>query len=282
MAVSRCKECGKIVIRLSWSQLRNADECRQKRFLTVSGARRETRDQRLFLPGNITDRVTRNWLKDPNRQPGQMPGMVSETLDTIRSEILKKGERIAWKRDLDDRKNIEKDCIEAVTKIEPTLLQHVTPFEFEADFRFDAPLLLPRRDGTKELIYLIGYMDILVRGDDGQIRVFDVKHTRDTSYWRKTVGQLTFYDLAVQLLFKRKTSETALFQPLCTKQVYPYPVTDDVRGQMYQRVVRVANDIWNNDNTPNISNEFCGQCDVKNACPKFAPILKDGKKRVSI
>lgn len=270
-----------MVIRLSWSQLRTADECKQKRFLTVQGARKETRDQRLFLPGNVTDRVVRAWLKDKDRQPGQMPDMVSATLDAVREEILKKGERVAWKRDLSDRKNIERDCIEAVTNIEPTLLQHVTPFEFEADFRFDAPLMLPRGD-TKELIYLIGYMDILVRGDDGQIRVFDVKHTRDTSYWRKTVGQLTFYDLAVQLLFKRKTSETALLQPLCAKQVYPYLVTDDARRQMYQRIIRVANDIWNNDNTPNISNEFCGNCDVRNACTKFAPVLRDGKKRVSI
>lgn len=271
-----------MVIRLSWSQLRNADECKQKRYLTVQGTRKEARDQRLFLPGNVTDRVVRAWLKnDPKNHIGEMPGMVSATLDSIRDEILEKGERVAWKRDVDDRKKIEADCIEAVTNIEPTLLQHVVPFEYEADFRFDAPLLLPRGQG-KELIYLIGYMDIIVRNDDGQIRVFDVKHTRDTSYWRKTVGQLTFYDLASQLLFKTKTSETALLQPLCAKRVYPYVVTDDLRAQMYQRIVRVANDIWNNDNTPNVSNEFCGQCEVRNACPKFAPVLKDGKKRVSI
>ena len=282
MAVSRCKECGRLVIRLSWSQLRTADECRQKRFLTVSGARKQARDQRVFLPGNVTDRVVRTWLKnDPKSHIGEMPGMVSETLDTIRNEILEKGERVAWKRDVNDRKQIEKDCIEAVTKIEPVLLKHVVPFEYEADFRFDAPLLLPR-DGGKELINLIGYMDIIVRGDDGRIRVFDVKHTRDSSYWRKTVGQLTFYDFAVQLLFKTKTSQTGLFQPLCAKEVYPYEVTDQARAEMYQRIVRVVTDIWNNDNAPNEHNKFCGQCEMRMACPKFAPVLKDGKKRVSI
>lgn len=269
------------MIRLSWSQLRASDECKQKRFLNVSGAHRQARDQRLFLPGNVTDRVVRSWLKnDPANHKGEMPSMVTETLDAVRTEILEKGERITWKRDLDDRKKIEADCIEAVTKIEPELLQHVVPFEYEADFRFDAPLLLPRGDG-KELINLIGFMDILVRGDDGKIRVFDVKHTRDSSYWRKTVGQLTFYDLAVQLLFKTKTSETALLQPLCPKGIYPYQVTDDLRMQMYQRIVRVANDVWNNDNTPNVHNKFCGQCEVRLACPKFAPVLQDGKKRVS-
>lgn len=282
MAVSRCKECGKLLIRLSWSQLRTADECKQKRFLTVSGSRKEARDQRLFLPGNVTDRVVREWLKnDPKGNVGAMPGMVSATLDKIREEILSKGERVAWKPDLNDRKNIERDCIEAVKKIEPTLLRHVVPFEYEADFRFDAPLILPRRDGTKELINLIGYMDIIVRGDDGQIRVFDVKHTKDSSYWRKTVGQLTFYDLAVMLLFKTKTSQTALFQPLCPKDVYPYLVTDQARSEMFQRVVRVVNDIWDGDNAPNDHNKFCGYCDVRMACSKFAPVLKDGKKRVS-
>jgi len=271
-----------LVIRLSWSQLRNADECKQKRFLTVSGARKQARDQRLFLPGNVTDRVVRNWLKDPNREPGQMPGMVSATLDAVRESILEKGERIAWKRDLDDRKNIEADCIEAVTKIEPYLLKHVTPFEFEADFRFDAPLRLPRPDGTKETIFLIGYMDIIVRDDQGNIYVFDVKHTKDGQYWRKTVGQLTYYDLAVKLIFGQYTKETGLLQPLCPKPTHPHTVDAQARMELYQRVVKVANDIWNNDNAPNESNEHCGNCEMRMACPKFAPILKDGKKRVKL
>lgn len=270
------------MIRLSWSQLRNAQECKQKRYLAVSGARKQARDQRLFLPGNVTDRVVRNWLKnDPNNHKGEMPDMVSAMVNEVREEILEKGERIAWKRDIEDRKNIEKDCIEAVTKIEPALLKYVTPFEYEADFRFDAPLILPRRDGTKELINLIGFMDILVRDDQGRMHVFDVKHTKDSSYWRKTIGQLTFYDLATQLIFKQKTHTTGLFQPLCPKPIYPYQVTDQLRSEMYQRIVKVTNDIWNNDNTPNKDNKFCGNCEMRNACPKFAPVLKDGKKRVS-
>lgn len=270
-----------MVIRLSWSQIRNAQECKQKRYLTVTGARKQARDQRLFLPGNVTDRVVRQWLKDPNREPGQMPDMVSATVNSVREEILEKGERIAWKRDVEDRKKIEADCIEAVTKIEPALLKYVTPFEFEADFRFDAPLSIPRRDGTKETILLIGFMDILVRDDRERIHVFDVKHTRDSGYWRKTVGQLTYYDLAVQLLYRQKTTMTGLFQPLCPKPIYPYQVTDQLRSEMYQRIVKVANDVWANDNRPNTHNKFCGNCEMRNACPKFAPVLKDGKKRVS-
>lgn len=210
-----------------------------------------------------------------------MPDMVSATLDAVRNEILEKGERVAWKRDVEDRKKIEADCIEAVTKIEPALLKYVTPFEFEADFRFDAPLSLPRLDGSKETIFLIGYMDILVRDDQGRMHVFDVKHTRDSSYWRKTVGQLTYYDLAVQLIFRQKTHTTGLFQPLCPKPIYPYQVTDDLRSQMYQRIVKVTNDIWNNDNEPRKDNKYCGNCEMRMACPKFAPVLKDGKKRVS-
>lgn len=282
VAVSKCRECGRIVIRLSWSQLRNAEECKQKRFLTVSGVRKQARDQRLFLPGNVTDRVVRQWLKnDPENHKGEMPDMVNATIDAVRQEILDKGERITWKPNLNDRENVRKDCIEAVTKIEPALLKYVTPYEYEADFRYDAPLLLPRPDGIKEQIFLIGYMDILVRDDKSRMHVFDVKHTRDSSYWRKTVGQLTNYDIAVQLLFGKKTTTTALFQPLCPKPIYPYQVTDDLRRQMYQRILGVATDIWTNDNTPNDHNKYCGTCEVRNACPKFEPVLKDGKKRVS-
>lgn len=271
-----------MVIRLSWSQLRNAQECKQKRYLAVTGARKPARDQRLFLPGNVTDRVVRAWLKNkPAEHIGEMPDMVNAAIDGVRDEILERGERIAWKKDLDDRKKIREDCIEAVTKIEPHLLRRVVPFEYEADFEIRAPLQLPRLDGTKETILLIGFMDILVRDDLGNIFVYDVKHTRDGQYWRKTVGQLTFYDLAVQLLFKKKTTETGLFQPLCAKPVYPYPVTDEARSQMAQRIVSTVNDIWNNDNTPRADNKICPRCDFRNACPKFAPVLKDGKMRLS-
>lgn len=282
MAVTKCKGCGKLVIRLSWSQLRNAEECKQKRFLSVTGARREVRDQRLFLPGNVTDRVVRQWLKeDPANNPGVMPNMVNAAIDKIREDILAKGERITWKADLEDRENVRKACVEAVTNIEPALMTHVVPFEYEADFRFDAQLKVPRDDGTKEIISLIGFMDILVRDDKGEISVLDVKHTRDSGYWRKTVGQLTFYDLAVQLLFGQKTASTGLLQPLCPKPTFSYEVTDALRGQMYQRIVRVANDVWNKDNTPRADNKVCGFCEVRNSCEKFAPVLKDGKKRVS-
>ena len=168
MAVSKCKECGRTVIRLSWSQLRTAAECKQKRFLRVTGVRKAAQDQRLFLPGNVTDRVVRQWLKDdPARNVGVMPDMVNATIDSVREEILARGERITWKQDLADRENVRKDCIEAVTKIEPLLLKHVVPFEYEADFRFDAPLRIPRPDGTKETLTLIGLMDILVRSCEG-------------------------------------------------------------------------------------------------------------------
>lgn len=271
-----------MVIRLSWSQLRNAQECKQKRYLTVTGTRRSARDQRLFLPGNVTDRVVRNWLKnDPANHQGEMPEMVNETIDLIREEILTKGERITWKHDLGDRENIRKECIEAVTKIEPTLMKLVVPFEYEADFDFAAPIRLPRLDGSKEIIYIIGKMDILVRDDLGQLFVWDVKHTKDDQYWRKTVGQLTFYDLAVKLLYGQNTMNTGLLQPLCKKIVFPHEVTDQARAEMYQRIVGVANDIWNNDNTPNQTMEYCGNCEVRAACAKFAPVLVDGKKRVN-
>jgi CRISPR/Cas system-associated exonuclease Cas4 (RecB family) len=271
-----------LVIRLSWSQLRNAEECKQKRFLTTTGARRETRDQRLFLPGNVTDRVVRNWLKnDPANHKGEMPDMVNEMIDAVRQEILDKGERIAWKRDIEDREKIRKECIEAVTNIEPALLRYVVPFKYQADFRFDAPLVLPGPNGP-ERIFLIGYMDIHVEDDKGRYWVFDVKHTKDDQYWRKTVGQLTFYDTANLLLFGKKTTRTGLFQPLCKRPIFPYEVTDDKRLEMYQRIVGVANDVWNGDNSPRKDNKYCNFCDVRTACEKWKPVVgDDGKKRVS-
>lgn len=270
-----------MVIRVSWSQLRTHEECKQKRYLHVQKSGMAAKNQRLFLPGNVTDRVVRNWLQNaPMDHIGEMPSMVEPMLDSFRTEILDRGERTVWKG-LGDRAQIVRDCVEAVTKIEPALLKYVVPYNFIADFKFAAPLTLPKFDGTQETILLIGYMDIIVKDNQGRYWVFDVKQTRDNQYWRKTVGQLTFYDLAVQLIFQKKTMRTGLFQPLCTTPVLPYEVTDDLRSQMNQRVVGLVNDIWRGDKTPRKDTKYCGFCDVKNACEKYQPVFIDGKKRVS-
>lgn len=265
------------------------EECKQKGYLTRTKQRAVLGDQRIFFPGNVTDRVVRDWLKSDNPQPGEMPDMVSGIMERERQLILlgdpdkdRPPGKMSWK-DSQDRNRVEKECIEAVTKIEPDLLKYVLPFDYDADFSFTAPVTVPHPDGGMETVYLVGYMDIIVRDKRGQWWVFDVKHTKDSGYWRKTVAQLTFYDLAVLLMFGQPTKGTALFQPLATPTKHPHQVTEQARNELMQRFMNLAWDRFMDDRTPREDRKPCGFCDVKHACTVFQPVRDSkGKMRVSL
>ena len=270
-------------VRISWSGLRTHEECKQRGFLTRTGKRATLENQRNFLPGNVTDRTVRYWLEqNPADNIGRMPEMVRETLDQQVKEVQEQGGVIQW-RDSADRKKVEEDCIEAVTKIEPHLLKYVVPFEFKPDFKFQAPLALPHPTGGTETVLLIGFMDILVKDNHGRYWVWDVKHTRDGSYWRKTIAQLGFYDLAVELMFGQPMIRGGLMQPLCARPLVPYKPSDDSRAQLNTRIAGMARDIWLDDKTPRQDTKECNWCSVKHACSKFQPVVQeDGSRRITL
>jgi hypothetical protein len=280
--LKRCKKCGQLTIRISWSQLRTHEECKQKGHLQRSRKRASVEDFRNFFPGTVTDRVVRDWLlEDPKSNLGRMPSMVADIMER-EEELIREGRgSIQWK-DIEDRQRVLADCIEAVTKIEPALEEYVLPYQYIPDFRFALPMDLPHPDGGFGQIILNGAMDILVKDDQGQFQVWDVKHTKNNDYWRKTEGQLTFYDLAVGAGTGQGTTVTGLLQPLCDLPVKTFVISDDKRNQLRQRVMSMAQDLWNGDVAPRVDNRYCGYCAVKHACPKFAPTITDGKKRMDL
>lgn len=267
-----CAVCGRVTLRVSWSSLKVHDECKQKSFRQRTGNRASMADRRVFFPGNVTDRVVRDWLLE-GPEPGSMPSMVERIMDREFQVAHDEGGKILWKNK-DDRADVLRDCTTAVTKIEPLLVKYVLPFDYQADYSFRAPLEVPHPNGGYERITLIGKMDIIVRDGDGRYSVFDVKHTKDNGYWRKTIGQLSFYDFAVQIMFEQPTRITALFQPLCDEIVMPMQSSDQSRGELMQRVAGMARDIWTDDNTPRSDTKFCFNCDVKHVCSKFTPVGK--------
>lgn len=236
----------------------------------------------MFFPGTVTDRVVRDWLiDDPENNPGMMPEMVAEIMDREEAEILAGRATVRWKN-LEDRQNVLEECIRAVENIEPALEKYVLPFDYVADYRFKVPMDLPHPQGGFGQVFLNGAMDILVRDDNKDYQVWDVKHTKNNDYWRKTVGQLSFYDLAVSTMFGKGTTATGLLQPLCDERVKAFDVDDDRRAQLLQRVMAMAQDLWKEDFAPREDNRYCGFCAVKHACPKFAPVEKDGQKRMKL
>ena len=274
-----------MTVRLSWSGLRVHEECKQRSHLARTHKLGTLDNKRNFLPGSVTDRVVRDWLNnDPLDHIGEMPSMVDATIESEKEELVSKGEGVVRWRNPGDRKLVVADCTEAVKAIEPILLKYVVPFDFEADKHFEAEIMIRHpRTGEPEQIILNGYMDILVRDDKGRWIVWDVKHTRDESYWRKTVGQLGFYDLAVELMFGQASAMTGLLQPLCKEKVKAYKPSVDSRNQLLQRILGMANDVLLDIKTPVEGTGPCGFCPTRHACTKFEPIIDaKGKKRMAL
>lgn len=270
------------MLRISWSQIRTHSECHQKSYLYRKGKRPSLADQRNFFPGTVTDRVVRHWLDDKSREPNQMPGMVRTVITEELERIRDDGGVVLFKNTTDLEK-IQEDCIEAVTKIEPHLRKWVTPFRFKADVRFDAPFRVPNALDESEYVFLIGYMDILVLDNKDQFWVHDVKHTKNTSYWKKTLGQLDFYDLALFSMYGKHTAGTTLMQPLCKKELFPHKVTEENSRAIAKRVVDYAQDIWSNEKTPvEKKSGVCAYCDVKASCAVFKAKERNGKHYISL
>jgi hypothetical protein len=126
-------------------------------------------------------------------------------------------------------------------------------------------------------------MDILVRDDRQRWWIWDVKMTRDNDYWRKTQGQLTFYDLANVILHGKPTIRSGLLQPLCTEQVKPFEITKEKRAEMSMRIAAMARSIWTKERIPRQDTTYCGWCEAKAACSKFAPVVHtDGRRRLEL
>lgn len=271
-----------MTIRISWSSLRTHEECKQKAHLQSKGMRSSLEDIRVFFPGTVTDRVVRDWLMDdPKNSPGAMVDMVDIIMER-EEEATRQGKGVINWKSSTDRDDVRAECIRAVTEIEPVLEELVLPHEYTADYRFKTPIDLPHPDGGYGQVILNGAIDILVKTKFDEYFVWDVKHTKDKDYWRKTEGQLTFYDTAVSLIFGKNTTMSGLLQPLLSEQVRGFHITEDKRQQMNQRLMAMASDIWSEVHDPRDDNKYCGYCAVKHACVKFRPVEDgQGNRRVS-
>lgn len=280
---TRCTNCNMDTVYLSWSRLRTHEECRQKGYLQRTGKRAENDNHRNFLPGNITDRVVRDWLlDDPWANLGTMKDMVPEYLDRSVSESKDQGGMILWKG-ASDKADIIRDCTTAVTEIEDDLKRLVLPYDYTPDYAFKSILEVPVR-GREEPIQLVlnGYMDILVRKAQGSFSILDVKHTKDNSYWKKTFGQLAFYDTALRLSEGVYSDYAALLQPLCKEQEKAFEITENDRRKMWQSIVNYAQDYVNMNVEPSPDPGQCVMCNVKHACVLFKPKMKNGRKTISL
>lgn len=253
------------VIKISWSSLQRWELCKQKQYLIKQGLSVAGKDVRNFLAGNIVDSVQKAWLENP---VGSMHDMVDEHMEKSIASAEEK-DTIKW-RDKNDKRKINLICKAAALSLQPILEARVLPFDYEPAKRFYTPVNIRRPDGSVEEIILRGEFDLLVKDPaDGRFVVWDLKTTADNDYWKKTLGQLVFYDLVVLNMFGQAPKKTGLIQPLCDEQVKEFFFTNEDRASMWGRISSMVESEWAGDHEPKKDNAGCSWCEVSHACAKF-------------
>lgn len=228
-------------------------------------------DIRQFFKGTVVDRCMGDWLDLEVQERGWMAAHVDEILDREETAARETGDGIVRWRSPADKAGLRVWCRDLVTRLEPVLLEHVVPYKYENHVRFKVPMTIPGPGGEMRKIVLAGEMDLLTWAEQQVPRsVDDLKATEDTSYWRKTTGQLMFYEIAVWGMTGHWPQVSRLFQPMCPEPVLPFYFTADQRREMFVTICAVANDIWRENLPPKADSVGCDRCAVKAMCPKFA------------
>jgi hypothetical protein len=254
-------------LRVSWSQLRNHEECKMKGHLLRTGKRAKAQNLRNFFHGTVVDRCMRDWLADPHRSPGGMADQITAMVERAQAEAKDEGGIVRW-RSPTDRAELHAFCTELVRRLEPILRERVLPYPHTVSTRFDVPIIIPDPAGTPTQIRLIGETDLTVNNQG--VQVWDLKGTADDQYYRKVLGQLYFYDLAVLAARGEPTTLTGLIQPMCSTPVLEVTVGVHERGQILSRIVRLCHDIWTGDTTCKPDTAGCVVCEVRHACPRYS------------
>jgi hypothetical protein len=221
----------------------------------------------------------RKWLDQDKPEPGWMAAHVDTILDAEEIESRETGDGgVNWKHpgDKDEVRAWVKTC---VTRLEPVLIKYALPYEYQPAVRFKVPINLPYFDGTLQRIWLNGELDLMCEAPalplgEGktarQFHVWDLKATENDQYYKKVIGQLVFYDIAIRALYGAWPVRSGIFQPMCQEPVLAFTLTMDHRREMMARIERAVRQQWTGQHRPKDSDAGCSWCPVQHACPKFA------------
>jgi hypothetical protein len=256
---------------LSWSRLRTHTECPAKGEL-MRTHKPPTQDIRNYFHGNVVDLAMRRWLSRENPETGWMAAQIDAIFEESAQIAKDTGDGIVRWRNPSDKEETRLFCRELVVRLEPILARYALPFTWQPAIRFRVPISVPYLDGELRLINLVGEMDLMVEDSQGRIAVWDLKATKDNGYYRKVLGQLAFYALAVKAMKGRFPAMTGLIQPMCDERVKPVQVTDQAVREMAGRITALAHDIWAGRLAPKEDDAGCTGaygCPVQHACSKF-------------
>jgi len=217
-----------------------------------------------FFHGNVCDLAMRRWLGQDSPEPGWMLAHVEELFSESIETARETGDGVVRWRSATDRAEVMEFCRELVTRLEPILQRYALPFTWYPAERFRVPVTVDGRE-----VVLVGERDLRVVDCDGRMAIWDLKATRDNSYYRKVLGQLAFYSLSAAAEYGKFPAMTGLIQPMCDQQVLPVEITEQAQREMAARIERTVRDIWAGRLAPKADDKGCDWCAVKAACPKF-------------
>lgn len=259
-------------INISWSSLRVFEECAQRAKLSRERKRHVTRNLRGFFHGNVADAVMREWyrLDSAQRAVTPMSSFVEGVVTAEEERIKERNDGILKWKSPTDRAELTEFVEELCTRLQVILADVAGDNEVTLAKRFSVPIKLPDPGGGRSVVNLNGELDMLVYSPDGY-SIWDLKATKDDYYWRKTIGQLTFYDIAMWAEHKAYALRTGLLQPMCKQQVLEVNISDDTRRDLLVRINRMATSMWNDLYPLAEDAAACRFCDCRHACPKFDP-----------
>jgi CRISPR/Cas system-associated exonuclease Cas4 (RecB family) len=251
--------------KLSWSSLQRFELCKQKQYLVSKKLSIPGRDVRNFLAGTVVDSVQKAWLENPS---GDMTDLLDEHFEKSVKEA-QESDVIKWRHE-NDRSYIRTTCVEALKALQPILETRILPYDYEPGKWFYEPVKIQNpKTGQVEEIILRGEFDLLVRDNDGNFIVWDLKTTADEEYWKKSLGQLVFYDLVILAMFGKPPKKCGFIQPLCQTQVKEFEFTNEMRAEMWGRISSMMRDVWDENFEPKSDNAGCSFCEVAHSCKKF-------------
>lgn len=252
--------------------------------LVISGKSSPSRDTRIFLPGTVADRVMRRLLEHEDPQRGMMASWVPEMFEYYANSSDEGKVRWRGQYDYMTTRNFVREAVEL---LEPILFKEVIPFDYAPELKFKVPIGIPYLDGHITPIYLVGGIDIIVCRDNGRYRIYDLKCTANDNYWKQTLGQLTFYDIALThyLDLSLPPEKLGFIQPKCKEPIIEISIGASERNAMMARIISMAQNMWRREWEANKTSQ-CSMCEVKPSCPEWKPknILRDerGRKRASL
>jgi CRISPR/Cas system-associated exonuclease Cas4 (RecB family) len=256
-------------LRISWSRLRASEECPAKGHLLSLGKKAPGSDIRMFFHGIVVDSCMRQWLLQDQPEKGWMLKHVYEIFEQDEKKAVETGDGVVRWKSPGDKAEVLGFCRDLVIELEKILEVECLPYDWQGAKRFSVSVTVPYLDGTPRLINLVGETDLLVLRPDG-LGVYDLKATRDTNYWRKVKAQMVFYYIAMRIMKGEWPVRSALIQPMCKEQVFPFEFTEDDVRDLMTRICKLATDIWSGRIAPKESADGCKDCFVRHACPKYA------------